>query len=361
MLADLSVTKTTTASYVPGQPLSYTITVHNAGPSDTTDAQVQDVVPNALASFPWTCSPDPSAFCSDTVGMGSLDTLVDIPAGKNVTFVLSGVVASSASGMRTNTATVTPGSSTTDPNPANDSSTTTTPAAPIADLSVTKSSVPNPYAPGDALTYTITVNNAGPSDVVGASVTDSITAGLTQLAWTCDTAEGSSCQTPNGTGSLSNALVNLATGGTATIALTGIVAPAQSGTISDTVTVQPPAGTTDPNTANNTATNQNPSVPEADLSITKRSSPNPYQAGQTLTYTITVSNAGPDSAPGTHVFDMVPAALAGFAWTCHTSAPSVCDTPGGTGNINPATIDLVPAARPPSSSRVRCLPARRAK
>jgi uncharacterized repeat protein (TIGR01451 family) len=339
--ADMSVTKTTSASYVPGQPLTYNIVVHNAGPSDVTDAQIQDTVPASLANFHWTCTPDSGAACSVPGGTGSIDALVDIPAGENVTLVLTGSVPSATAGTLTNSASVTPATGSTDLIPGNNSSTSNTPANPVADLSVTKTGSPNPYMPGESLTYSIVVTNAGPSDVTGATVTDTISASLSQLAWTCDTTEGSACQASTGSGSLTNALVNLIAGGQATFTLTGIVDPAQTATIHDSVTVQPPGGTTDPAAGNNTATDQNPGGPRADLSITKRSSPNPYQAGQPLTYTLTVQNAGPADAPGTHVFDMMPPALASFTWSCQATPPSVCRTPSGTGNINPATIDLV--------------------
>jgi uncharacterized repeat protein (TIGR01451 family) len=48
-------------------------------------------------------------------------------------------------------------------------------------------------------------------------------------------------------------------------------------------------------------------VPEADLSITKVGIPDPVSPGDKLTYTITVSNAGPDAAANVTVDDTLPA------------------------------------------------------
>ena len=45
----------------------------------------------------------------------------------------------------------------------------------------------------------------------------------------------------------------------------------------------------------------------ANLRITKSDSPDPVTVGQTLTYTIDVSNLGPDAATGTTVTDRLPA------------------------------------------------------
>jgi len=76
-----------------------------------------------------------------------------------------------------------------------------------------------------------------------------------------------------------------------------------------------------------------------DLSIAKTASPNPVVAGQNLTYTLTVTNAGPGVAMDTVVTDAVPAstsfvsASAPAGWTI--AAPPV----GGTGIVtfsNPA-------------------------
>jgi uncharacterized repeat protein (TIGR01451 family) len=339
-VANLSVTKSTSPTYVPGQSLGYVITVHNAGPSDATEARVQDEAP-FLTGFQWTCTPVAGASCSAGQGSGPIDERVDIPAGSNVTFSLSGTIPSSMAGTLHNSASVTPAATLGNPNPAPTVATADSAPRPVADLSVTTSSSPNPYVAGSDLSYTITVTNAGPSDLTGASVSDPPSAPLAQLGWKCEASEGSACRAASGSGSLSGALVDLAAGGAATFVLSGVVSAAQTGAIMDTVTVQPPTGTTDPVAANNTASDTNPSQRQADLSIVKNSSPDPYQPGQPLTYTITVSNGGPDDAPGTQVFDTLPPALSGFTWSCEASGGSVCRSAGGRGNINPATIDLV--------------------
>jgi uncharacterized repeat protein (TIGR01451 family) len=72
----------------------------------------------------------------------------------------------------------------------------------------------------------------------------------------------------------------------------------------------------------------------ADLSVTKTDTPDPVLAGTNITYTITVSNAGPDPGVDTTLSDTTPAnttfvSLSSPAgWTCAT--PAV----GGTGSIS---------------------------
>ena len=78
-----------------------------------------------------------------------------------------------------------------------------------------------------------------------------------------------------------------------------IVVTANSGPLTNTATVS--SSTDDPNTVNNSATSTTAvtqPVTHADLSITKSDAPDPVTAGQSLTYTLTVANGGPDAASG---------------------------------------------------------------
>lgn len=67
-------------------------------------------------------------------------------------------------------------------------------------------------------------------------------------------------------------------------------------------------------------------VEEADLSITKHDAPDPVNVGVNLSYTITVTNAGPDAALGTVVVDTLPSTVS------FVSASAGCTHSGGTLN-----------------------------
>jgi len=104
---------------------------------------------------------------------------------------------------------------------------------------------------GQALTYTITVTNAGPSAVVGAAVTDTMPASLTSVTWTC--APALSCGAASGSGNIATT-VSLANGGSATFTVNATVATTATGSVVNTATVAPPGGTTDGTPGNNSAT-----------------------------------------------------------------------------------------------------------
>ena len=335
--ADLLITKSSTPNpYVPGAGFTYTITVTNSGLSDVVNARVQDALPAAISGFGWTCTPNGAgASCGTTNGTGNIDALVTLPAGTNAVFSVTGTVPSETTGTLLNAVTVTPPLGTTDPVPGNNTASDTNPVGPEADLLITKSSTPNPYVPGAGFTYTITVTNSGLSDVVNARVQDALPAAISGFGWTCTpNGAGASCGTTNGTGNI-DALVTLPAGTNAVFSVTGTVPSETTGTLLNAVTVTPPLGTTDPVPGNNTASDTNPVGPEADLLITKSSTPNPYVPGAGFTYTITVTNSGLSDVVNARVQDALPAAISGFGWTCTPNgAGASCGTTNGTGNID---------------------------
>jgi len=70
------------------------------------------------------------------------------------------------------------------------------------------------------------------------------------------------------------------------------------------------------------------------LAITKTDGAASEVPGTGVTYTITVTNSGPQSAIGANVSDTFPAALTGVSWTCAASAGSSCTAGPTAGNIN---------------------------
>jgi uncharacterized repeat protein (TIGR01451 family) len=75
-----------------------------------------------------------------------------------------------------------------------------------------------------------------------------------------------------------------------------------------------------------------------DLAITKTDGTSAVRPGDTLTYTITASNSGPQAVNGATVADTLPAKLTNVSWTCAGASSGTC-TASGSGNIND-TVNL---------------------
>jgi uncharacterized repeat protein (TIGR01451 family) len=322
-VADLSITKTdgvTTAT--PGGSVTYTITASNAGPDAVTGGTVADTFPATLTCT-WTCVGAGGGTCT-AAGAGNVNDTVNLPAGGSATYTASCSISASASGSLSNTATVS--SAVPDPTPGNNSATDTDTLTPNADLAITKTDGVTTATPGGSTTYTITASNPGPSNAPGSTVADTFPATLT-CTWTCVGAGGGTC-TAAGAGNI-NDTVNLPAGGSVTYTASCNIDPDAAVSISNTATVS--SSVTDPNPANNSATDTDFMTPSADLAITKTDGVTTALPGGSTTYTITASNAGPSNSPLVIVTDTFPASLT-CNWTCAGAGGGTC-TASGVGNL----------------------------
>ncbi len=286
--ADLGVAKADSVDpVIVGATLTYTVTVTNNGPDAATNVTVSDTLPAGTTFV------SASAGCVHNAGVVTCN-LGDLASGAN-TVVTIEVTAPLTEGVISNTASVT--SIVPDPNLANNTATEDTTVTPAADLEITKTDDPDPVAAEGTLAYTVTVTNNGPSDASGVTVTDTLPGGTTFVS--------ASAGCVHNAGVVSCNIGNLANGAGAQVTIT-VTAPAEGGTITNSATVTGDQG--DPNTANNTDTEDttvNP--PQADLTVSKGDSPDPVAAGATLTYTVTVTNNGPNNATNVVVTDTLPA------------------------------------------------------
>jgi uncharacterized repeat protein (TIGR01451 family) len=122
-VADLSVTKTA-VTQPGGGSVTYSIVVSNDGPDAVGNASVVDLLPGGLSNATWSCSATGGGFCTAS-GAGSLDELVDLPAGASATFVLTASYAPGSEADIVNTAVVNVPQGTTDPDPTDNESTAT--------------------------------------------------------------------------------------------------------------------------------------------------------------------------------------------------------------------------------------------
>jgi uncharacterized repeat protein (TIGR01451 family) len=344
-VADLSLTKTDSPDPVAaGANLSYTVTVTNSGPDAAAAAHWSDTLPvgTSFVSLPsvagWSCTTPP-------VGSGGTVSC-DNPslAVGSVPFTLTVAVdpALAAGTVLSNTATAS--SSTGDPDANDLSDTATTTVAASADLSVTKVDSPDPVTAGNNIAYTITLANAGPSVAAGVSLSDPLPVGTTFVSlaspggWDC------------------SAVPPVGSGGTVTCTIATLPPGAPVFTLTVAVNVGVPGGTVLTNVATATSSTADPlpgdesgaasttvvAPVNADISVLKVDAPDPVAAGDNLTYTIQISNEGPDDALTVTLDDPLPpgttfVSLASPAgWSC--TPPAVGS--GGTVSCSIPTLAI---------------------
>ena len=211
---------------------------------------------------------------------------------------------------------------------------------PAPNLSITKTDGVTTVYRGGPVTYTIVVTNNGTYTVTG-DVTDTVPASVTGVTWNCVASAGSSCAAASGSGNAINTSATLEAGDIATYTVTGTIAAGASGTLTNTANVAVPAWLIDSNPANNTATDTDTINLNANLAITKTDGLANINSGSAITYTIVVSNAGPDTSNGSIVTDTVPASITGVTWTCGGgTVGATCGAPSGSGNSINTTANL---------------------
>jgi uncharacterized repeat protein (TIGR01451 family) len=145
------------------------------GPSNAEAVVVQAAVPAGATLVATSgCTEDPAG--APTCSLGALGP------GGDVQYDLTVLVAPDRTADLGLAASVS--SNTTDPNAANDATVETTTVVVETDLAVAASSAPNPMVEGDQLTYSVVVDNFGPSDSTGAILTLALPAGVTFVSAT---------------------------------------------------------------------------------------------------------------------------------------------------------------------------------
>ena len=299
-LSDVAVFKTGPTNVLAGDPVAYTITVTNHGPSVATNTVTTDTLP-AGAVFQ-------SASGSYVLGSGNVTwTGITLASGGSATYTVT--ILAPPTGTLTNVASAT--SVTPDPDPTNNNGsstnsrivTTITPAAEppaSSDVAVTKAGAASVVASSN-IVYTITALNSGPSTATNLIVSDTLPVGAT-------------FQSASGSYTLTNGVVtwaafNLASNGVANFTIT-LTAPA-SGTLTNIASGT--SSTPDPEPSNNDGSSTNSRITTivtalSDVRLSKSAQAS-VNAGANFSYTLIASNAGPSTASSLSVTDSLPAGV----------------------------------------------------
>ena len=176
---------------------------------------------------------------------------------------------------------------------------------PQINLTITKTlnvAASNLASDGNAV-FDIVVQNAGPRPATDVRIEDVIPNGLVFTG----TANAPAGTTTNVSGSTVELLIgDLGVGNQVSFQILTDIAANQTSDITNTIAVTANEVETDPTDNTDTA---DLDLPSADLVISKTDLTDPVNAGNTLTYEITVTNNGPDNAEGVIVVDPLPAGV----------------------------------------------------
>lgn len=304
-VADLSLT-TTVDNATPnvGGNVNFTIVLSNAGPSAATGVVVSDPLPAGLTFI---ASSTTQGSYDSTTGAWTVGTVAN---GRNATLQILAKV--TTTGVKTNTAQVFASEqSDSDSTPNNgvegeddQASVSLTPQ--VADLSLTKSvnnATPNI---GQEVTFNLTVSNAGFNAATNVAVTDLLPDGL---AFVSSNPSQGSYNRSNGIWTVGT----IAPGITATLQLVGKVTQSGVKTNSAEITSVDQAdpdskpGNKVPTEDDQASVNLTPQV--ADLSVKQTINDPTPDVGSNATFTLTVSNSGPNLATNVALLDSLPAGL----------------------------------------------------
>lgn len=322
--SDLVLRNTHTGNFTRGGTATWNLSLKNEGPTAVTSPQIVSTLPTGVTytgftdggpGTPWSCSASGQVVtCNYSLGLNSGVTANSL--------AILGTVAASAGDTLTNVASAT-ATGGTDPNTANNTNISDTAIVGQADVSLSIAHVGN-LTIGSTGTFDFAVTNSGPDAASSPQLLFTLPAKLSYSSvntagWSCTgtpasptTSEAQVVRCTRSTALASGATQNVnitvnvhstATEGELFAIISGIACSGtvQSGVIgSQTIYSCPTVGgpgfaTYDPDLTNNPADDAVNSYSPADMGVTATATAS-ITAGNDITYTVTVTNNGPNTA-----------------------------------------------------------------
>jgi uncharacterized repeat protein (TIGR01451 family) len=301
---DLAINKTGGGTFDFNGAVNYSITVSNVGDAPTRgEVVVTDPLPPTISfGVPtgdgWACVQTPAL----EISCRRSDSLA--PGASWPPILIAGTVLPIPFESFANTSTVAGGM---DANESNNSS-TAQPAPPqLSSLAVDKQVTPDTVAPGEVVTYLLTVSNRSGFPAAGVQLSDPLPAALTLVS--AEALDQGTCD-----GTVNCTLGTLPGGGSARVRITARVgAQVAPGDVPNTATVTGSLPRR-PMDDNNTDSGTFHVSRTARMEVSKRLEGTPT-AGQPVSWTATVRNTGPHDSPGGDFVDQLPAVVEGASAT----------------------------------------------
>ncbi len=321
---DLAITKAvSTASLQIGQTTQFTLTVSNLGPSAVTGASILDNLPANLGtvSFVSASGAAGATLTANSLAGNNFTGTATLPANSTLSIVLRAVGGTISQVI--NSASVSPPSGVTDPVPSNNSGTAQVTIGGQADLAISKSASPTTLNDNQTTVFTLVVSNAGPQTATNATVFDKLPSGLNGATLISSSGSGGGTATAIATTSSQlNATLTLPPASSVTILFSAVASGV--GTQVNNATVTAPPTVVDPVSSNNSALATVTIPVPAALSISKTNNTTALAAGATTSYTIVVSNSGPNSANNAVFKDPIATGLLCTSVSCSALSGAIC-------------------------------------
>jgi uncharacterized repeat protein (TIGR01451 family)/gliding motility-associated-like protein len=293
--ADLALTKTANDTNPNvGDDITFTLTLSNNGPDPAQNVSVTDLLP---AGFTFV-SANPAAAYNAGTGLWTIGT-IETGASRMLQITATVLVPQNVNGEYINIAEIT-SSNQYDPDTLNNRAVLViTPQK--ADLAIDKTVDDDRPNVGDHITFTLTVTNLGTHAASHAEVTDILPSGYTFVSANPSAAYNAA----NGIWTINN----LGVGETRELDIRARVLP-PSGTANEYLNIATITYSRqyDPDTSNNRA-EQGVTPQLADLAIAKTVDDDNPNVNQHVTFTITLTNNGPDAATNVLITDSLPGGL----------------------------------------------------
>jgi uncharacterized repeat protein (TIGR01451 family)/fimbrial isopeptide formation D2 family protein len=330
--AAIHVTKTADAATVSaGAPIGFTVTVSNSGTGTAKGVTLSDALPGGNVAHPvhWTIDPvvgNPAAFAISGADGSQQLTLAGQPitlaAGASLTVHVTATTNAGQCATYNNTASVTT---------TNDSQDSASASTRVLCPSLTISKTPDggTVVAGSPISFTITVHNGGPGAATNVDIDDVLPAGF---AW---------AENPNlaecaiSTGKLHCDLATLAAGADFSVTVSAPTTAEDCGLVPNTAEV-------DADNSTKRSDDGDVTVLCPDVSIQKGTSTPHVSAGDSVTYTITVTAGGTGNSTNVTVNDTLPT---GVAW----NAPGGTD--GGSCTITSGVLHCTFGAMAPGAQK----------
>jgi uncharacterized repeat protein (TIGR01451 family) len=172
--SELAISKTDAlTTVVPGQTMTYTITITNTGDRDTTGVVVTDTLPESTTYHTGTAAWQPMASTN-----AYTYTIGDLGAGRTRTLTLTVRLTDTVpTGLEEITNTVEVSDDGLNGSPAAGEATDVNAVDAAPDLVISKTDGVTSVVPSQTVTYTLTITNVGTQDATGVAVTDTLPAG----------------------------------------------------------------------------------------------------------------------------------------------------------------------------------------